>query len=163
MRKFARFAVTFLSFVALHAHAADLRVMINPAEIASLFPAAAKLRVVNVWALWCAPCVAEMPDFRTMDATFGSEVAFVGVNMDDMLPDASSKPVKAFLDKQKIAYPNIYYRGNVDTLGKYLDFNGSLPFTIVYDGKGKELWRQDGRIDREKMIAKLRDLLRRKS
>jgi len=137
--------------------------MINPAEIASLFPASAKLRVVNVWALWCAPCVSEMPDFRTMDATFGNEVAFVGVNMDDMLPDASAKPVKAFLDKQKIAYPNIYYKGNADTLGKVLNFNGSLPFTIVYDGKGKELWRYDGRIDREQMIAKLRDLLRRKS
>jgi thiol-disulfide isomerase/thioredoxin len=163
MRKFARFAVTFLSFIALHAHAADLRTLINPAEIAPVFPATAKLRVVNVWALWCAPCVAEMPDFRAMDAAFGSEVAFVGVNMDDMLPGATAKPVKAFLDKQKIAYPNIYYRGNIDTLGKYLDFNGSLPFTIVYDGKGKELWRHDGRIDREKMIAKLRDLLRRKS
>ncbi|PYQ30733.1 MAG: hypothetical protein DMF56_08000 [Acidobacteria bacterium] len=163
MRKFARFAVTFLSFAALHAHAADLRAMINPAEIASVFPVAAKLRVVNVWALWCAPCVAEIPDFRAMDAAFGSEVAFAGVNMDDMLPDASAKPVKAFLDKQKITYPNVYYKGNADSLGKYLNFNGSLPFTIVYDSKGKELWRQDGRIDREQMIAKLRDLLRRKS
>jgi len=163
MRKFARFAVISLSLIALRAHAADLRAVVNPAEIASVFPAAAKLRVVNVWALWCAACVAEMPDFRTMDAAFGSEVAFVGVNMDDMLPDSSAKPVKAFLDKQKIAYPNIYYKGNIDTLGKYLNFNGSLPFTIVYDGKGKELWRHDGRIDREEMIARLRDLLRRKS
>ncbi len=163
MRKFARFAVIFLSLVALRVNAADLRAIINPAEIKSVFPASAKLRVVNVWALWCAPCVAEMPDFRTMDATFGPEVAFVGVNMDDMLPDSSAKPVKAFLDKQKITFPNIYYKGNADVLGKYLDFNGSLPFTIVYDSKGKELWRHDGRIDREEMIAKLRDLLRRKS
>jgi len=163
MRKFARFAVIFLSVIALRAHAADLRAIVNPAEIKSVFPAPAKLRVVNVWALWCAPCVAEMPDFRAMDATFGSEVAFVGVNMDDMLPEASPKPVAAFLDKQKIAFPNIYYKGNADALGKYLDFNGSLPFTIVYDSKGKELWRHDGLIDREEMIARLRDLLRRKS
>jgi thiol-disulfide isomerase/thioredoxin len=149
--------------VALQAHAADLRTISKPSEIAPVFPAAAKLRVVNVWAMWCAPCVAEMPDFRTMDATFGSEVAFVGVNMDDMLPQASPQPVKAFLDKQKIAFPNVYYRGNADALGKYLKFDGSLPFTIVFDDKGKELWRHDGSIDREKMIAKLRDLLRRKS
>jgi hypothetical protein len=100
---------------------------------------------------------------RRGDAGLSHEVAFVGVNMDDMLPESSAKPVKTFLDKQKIAFPNIYYKGNADALGKYLDFNGSLPFTIVYDSKGKELWRHDGRIDREEMIAKLRDLLRRKS
>lgn len=163
MRKCARFAVTFLSVIALHAHAADLRTISKPSEIAPVFPAAAKLRVVNVWALWCAPCVAEMPDFRAMDAAFGSEVAFVGVNMDDMLPKASPQPVKAFLDKQKIAFPNVYYKGNIDALGKYLKFDGSLPFTIVFDDKGRELWRHDGSIDREQMIAKLRDLLRRKS
>ncbi|HEX6179227.1 MAG TPA: TlpA disulfide reductase family protein [Thermoanaerobaculia bacterium] len=141
--------------------AADLRAVREPAKIASVFPAAAKLRVVNVWAMWCAPCVAEMPDLRALDDAFGIEVAFAGVSLDDMLPDASQKPVRAFLDKHKIVYPNIYYTGNADALGDYLNFNGELPVTIVFDRSGKELWRHEGRINREQTIARLRDLLRR--
>lgn len=163
MRKCARFAVTFLSFVALPALAADLRPMREPAKIASVFPSGAKLRLVNVWAMWCVPCVAEMPDLRAIDETFGAEVALAGISLDDMLPDASQKPVKAFLDKHRITFPNVYYTGNADALGDYLKFSGEIPITIIYDGKGKELWRHQGRIDRNQTIARLRDLLRRKS
>ncbi len=162
MRKYARFAVTFLSLLALPALAADLRSIREPKKIASVFPAAAKLRLVNVWALWCVPCVAEMPDLRAIDETFGAEVALAGISLDDMLPDATPKPVNAFLDKQKIGFPNVYYTGNPDDLGDYLKFSGEIPITIVYDGKGKELWRHQGRIDRTQTIARLRELLRRK-
>ncbi len=162
MQKYARFAVTFLSLLALPALAADLRSIREPKKIASVFPAAAKLRLVNVWALWCVPCVAEMPDLRAIDETFGAEVALAGISLDDMLPDATPKPVNAFLDKQKIGFPNVYYTGNSDDLGDYLKFSGEIPITIVYDGKGKELWRHQGRIDRTQTIARLRELLRRK-
>ena len=165
MRKFARFAATFLSALFLFASsalAADLRAMKEPAKIVTVFPRTAKLRVVNVWALWCVPCVAEMPDLRAIDETFGAEVAMAGVSLDDMLPDATQKPVRAFLDKNKIAFPNIYYTGNPDALGDYLNFSGEIPITIVYDDRGKELWRHQGRINRNQTIAQLRNLLRRK-
>ena len=141
--------------------AADLRPVHDPAKIAGVFPRAAKVRVLNVWAMWCVPCVAEMPDLRAVDAAFGAEVAMAGVSLDDMLPDAKSAATAAFLDKQKVAYPNIYYTGNADDLGEHLRFNGEIPVTIVYDGDGKELWRQQGPIDRDKTIARLRETLRR--
>ena len=162
MRKCARFAAIFLSAVALRAHAADLRSIKEPAKIATVFPRAAQLRVVNVWAMWCAPCVAEMPDLRVIDETFGPEVAMAGISLDDMLPDASPKPVSKFLDRHKIAFPNVYYTGNADALGDYLDFRGEIPITIVFDANGRELWRHQGRIDRNQTIARLRELLRRK-
>ncbi|HEX2120784.1 MAG TPA: TlpA disulfide reductase family protein [Thermoanaerobaculia bacterium] len=162
MRKCARFAVSFLSLlVALPLFSADLRKVKEPAQIAAAFPRAAKLRVVYVWALWCAPCVAEMPDLRAIDDAFGPEVALTGISLDDMLPDASPKPVAAFLDKQKIKFPNIYYTGNSDALADWLRFSGEIPVTIVFDAKGKELWRHQGRLDRNQTIAQLRDLLRR--
>ncbi|HVR38086.1 MAG TPA: TlpA disulfide reductase family protein [Thermoanaerobaculia bacterium] len=163
MPKFARFAALFLSAaVALGAHAADLRPIKDPAQIRSVFPAAAKLRVLNVWATWCVPCVAEMPDLRVIDETFGSEVAITGVSLDDMIPGTEREKVVAFLDKQKIAFTNIYYTGNADDLGELLDFDGEIPITIVYDARGKEVWRHRGRLNREETIAQLRDLLRRK-
>jgi thiol-disulfide isomerase/thioredoxin len=141
--------------------AADLRAIKDPAKIASVFPAAAKVRVVNVWAMWCVPCVAEMPDLRAIDEAFGAEVTLAGVSLDDMLPDAKSEKTAQFLDKQKIAFPNVFYTGNADELGEQLKFSGEIPVTIVFDRKGNELWRHQGRLDREKTIARLRETLRR--
>ena len=162
MRKFARFAALSLSVAALPLFGADLRTVKEPAKIAAVFPAQAKLRVLNLWAMWCIPCVLEMPDLRAIDETFGDEVALVGVSLDDMLPDAERERTVSFLEKQRIAYPNVYYTGNPDDLGDQLKFDGEIPITIVYDGDGKELWRHTGRLDREETIARLRDLLRRK-
>ena len=162
MRKFARFAALSLSVLALPLFAADLRTVKEPAKIAAVFPATAKLRVLNLWAMWCIPCVLEMPDLRAIDEAFGDEVALVGVSLDDMLPGAERERTVSFLDKQRIAYPNVYYTGNPDDLGDELKFDGEIPITIVYDGNGKELWRHTGRLNREETIARLRELLRRK-
>jgi thiol-disulfide isomerase/thioredoxin len=161
MPKSARFAALSLSLLTLTASAADLRIVKEPAKIAAVFPAAAKVRVVNVWAMWCVPCVAEMPDLRAIDEAFGAEVTLAGVSLDDMLPDAKSEKTAQFLDKQKIAFPNVYYTGNPDELGEELEFSGEIPVTIVFDRKGNELWRHQGRLDREKTIARLRETLRR--
>ena len=162
MREFARFAALSLSaFVALSAMGADLRPVKEPAKIADVFPKTAKLRLLNVWATWCAPCVVEMPDLRTIDETFSAEVALIGISLDDMIPDAKQADVARFLDRQQIAFPNVYYTGNADRLAEHLKITGELPVTIVYDANGKELWRHQGRIELDKTIAQLRELLRR--
>jgi thiol-disulfide isomerase/thioredoxin len=171
MPGFERFAATFLDvfvaaglsfFMANGALAADLRPVKDPAKIDAVFPAKATLRVLNVWATWCIPCVMEMPDLRSIDETFGAEVAILGVSLDDMIPGAKQETVANFLDRYRIAFPNVYYTGNPDALGERLDFDGEIPVTIVYDRRGNELWRHQGRIDREKTIARLRELLSRK-
>ncbi|HEV7919832.1 MAG TPA: TlpA disulfide reductase family protein [Thermoanaerobaculia bacterium] len=156
-----RLLPALLLLLATTAAAAELRDMKQPDRISSAFPAAAKLRVMNVWATWCVPCVAEMPELRAIDETFGPEVAMLGVSLDDMIPGAKRESVITFLDKQKIAYPNIYYTGNADDLGDRIKFDGEIPITIVYDRNGKELWRHQGAIDRKQTIAELRKLLRR--
>jgi thiol-disulfide isomerase/thioredoxin len=162
MPRFERFAALSLSaLLAFPLLAADLRQQREPKQLASVFPKTAKLRVVNIWATWCAPCVAEMPDLKVIDATFGAEVAMAGITLDNMLPDGTPQKVTAFLDKQKIAFPNVYYTGSPDALGDHLRFSGEMPVTIIFDSAGKELWRHEGRIDREQTIARLRDLLRR--
>jgi len=165
MPKSVPFAASFLrpvllALLALPALAADLRVVKEPTGIAVVFPSVAKVRVINVWAMWCVPCVAEMPDLRAIDDAFGADLAMVGVTLDDMLPDAKSAKTAQFLDAQKIVFPNVYYTGNADDLAGHLRFSGEIPLTIVFDRKGKELWRHQGRLDREKTIARLRETLR---
>jgi len=152
---------TALFLLALPLAAADLRPVKTPAEIAKAFPSTAKVRLLNVWATWCVPCVQEMPDLRAIDEMFGAELAVVGVSLDDMIPDTKPEKVVSFLDRQRIAFPNIYYTGNLDAIGEHLDFDGEIPLTILYDRKGEELWRHQGRLQRDETIARLRDILRR--
>ena len=50
--------------------------------------------VVNKWASWCAPCIAEFPDLQKTAKKYGSRVAFLGVNVSD-----SDAKAKQFLRK----------------------------------------------------------------
>lgn len=161
MPRFVRFAASFLSVLALPLLAADLRPLKDPARIEAVFPRTAKVRLLNVWATWCVPCVAEMPDLLAIDNAFGGELAMAGVSLDDMIPDSRSDKVRTFLEKAKITFPNVYYTGSADALGERLKFNGEIPITIIYDRNGKELWRHQGRLERDATIAQLRDILRR--
>jgi thiol-disulfide isomerase/thioredoxin len=151
-----------LLLLAASASAATLRDDVKqPGKIKDAFPKSAKLRVVNIWATWCVPCVAEMPELRKTAAALGSEAAFVGVSVDDTIPDAKPASVAAFLDKQKIGYTNIYYRGSVDDLTSYYRFEGEIPITLAFDRSGKEVWRHAGPIRSAEAIAELRKILRR--
>lgn len=165
MSKSVRFAATFLSAALCLASAptlaaADVRVVRDPAKIDEVFPPSAKLRMINVWATWCAPCVLEMPDLRAIDETFGAELAMTGVSLDNRIPDAQQERATNLLEKYRIDFPNIYYTGNLDALGEKLRFDGAIPLTIVYDANGNELWRHQGRLRRQETIAQLRELLR---
>ena len=150
-----------LLLLATSAAAAELRDVADPAKIKEVFPAAAKIRVVNIWATWCVPCVAEMPELRAVAKAFGPEVALAGVSMDNMIPEMTRQKVIVFLDRQKVSYINLYYRGNADDLSRVLGFEGEMPVTIAFDRQGKEVWRHQGAIKSTDTIAELRKLLRR--
>lgn len=164
-RPFALLAVLLavLLLMAGTASAADLRDLKDPARIKDVFPRSAKIRVVNIWATWCVPCVAEMPELRAVRAAFGEEVALIGVSMDDMIPGAKRQSVAAFLDRQKIGYINVYYNGNSDDLTRHYHFEGEIPVTIAFDAAGREVWRHQGAIRSANTISELRKLLRRMS
>ena len=151
-------------FAAFCLNAATLLEVKEPAKIAQAFSSEASLRVVNVWATWCVPCVEEISDLRAIREAFGADVSMIGVSLDDMIPGdraATRRKVESFLDQKKVSYRNVYYSGNSDKLADALRFNGEIPITIIYGRDGRELWRKQGKIDRQQTIAEIRKLLRR--
>lgn len=44
--------------------------------------------VVNFFAAWCPPCVAEMPEFQSVFEELGGEVAFLGLSQDRAADEA---------------------------------------------------------------------------
>ena len=106
------------------------------------------LRVINVWATWCGPCVTEFPEFIKMNRMYrGREFQFISISADD--PENKDKALK-FLQKQEAS--NINYIFNVDDKYKLIDaidpkWEGALPYTIIIEPGGKIAYAKQGAID----------------
>ena len=94
--------------------------------------------LLNLWATWCGPCVAEMPTLNT--AARGMTVVTVSQDLGD---DAKAK-VTSFLAKGGYTKLQAYLDPRADMSVAY---NASLPTSILYDSAGREVWRMTGGMD----------------
>ncbi len=107
--------------------------------------------LLNLWATWCAPCVAELPTLDGLAAREAGRMSVITVSQDSDGADSEGRgetaaaKVDAFFSRAKFAQ-----------LGAYLDAESALmtqlgvqvlPTTILYDAAGKEVWRVTGELD----------------
>jgi thiol-disulfide isomerase/thioredoxin len=110
--------------------------------------------VVNVWASWCPPCIAETPALEAVhDKTQADGVSFVGVNTESDVAAA-----KAHERRFDVTYPSIGDDGG----RVLLDLRGSLPptstpSTLVLDRKGRVAARVVGRVDESTLTSLVED------
>jgi peroxiredoxin len=111
-----------------------------------------KLRMINVWATWCGPCVIEFPDLVTIHRMYrGREFELITISADDR---EDQERAIAFLKKQESSTRNYLFDGNPYDLFDALDAetdeqnaSGALPFTILVKPGGEVVYRHEGRID----------------
>jgi len=88
-----------------------------------------KIVVMNLWASWCPPCRAEMPDLQSVAREFAKDgVVVVGVNQGESAERAAS-----FARSLDIAFP--IWIDDAQRYGRVYAALG-LPTTVVIDRRG---------------------------
>jgi len=91
--------------------------------------------LVNLWATWCAPCVAELPQLDKL-ASGGLRVLTVSQDMNEtgkvagFLKDKGAPHLEPWLDPEN------------DLSTQYAV--STLPTSIYYDAQAREVWRVTG-------------------
>jgi peroxiredoxin len=114
-----------------------------------------KLRLINVWATWCGPCVTEFPSFIEMHRMYKErDFELITVSADN--PENKDKALK-FLKKSQASVNN--YLFSLDDKYKLIEaidpkWQGALPYTMLVEPGGKIVYAKQGIID-PKEIKKL--------
>jgi peroxiredoxin len=107
-----------------------------------------KLRLVNVWATYCGPCIVELPELVTANRMYrGREFETITISIDGA--DRKEKALEA-LKKAKVSSTNyILEEDSRDALADALDpkWQGPLPHTILIAPGGKVIYRKTGAFD----------------
>lgn len=100
-----------------------------------------KVVLLNAWATWCPPCVAEMPSLDELQGLRGgADFAVVPISFDRKMDDAQT-----FYDRNNLSSLPLIHDGSF-AVNARLELPG-LPTSILYDRNGRELARLPGEAD----------------
>jgi len=145
---------------------------IDAAGVAALRKGGTKnVRLFNVWATWCVPCVAEFPERVMTSRKFDMRnFEFINISVDEAKDTAK---VKAFLEKHAAGLSErlkksvkeegrksnsyIFTGGSMEDLMKVLDpeWQGGVPHTVLVDTNGRVLWRHSSQVNGDELRAKV--------
>lgn len=116
-----------------------------------------KVRIVNFWASWCAPCVKELPYFKKIADNYSSQVEVIFISLD--FADEVEK-AKKVLDKKQILWDSYLldetkYDTWISDVQK--DWQGAIPVTLLIKGKKKIFI--EGETNYEDLEKKIKQLL----
>jgi thiol-disulfide isomerase/thioredoxin len=146
-----------LIFFAIEANGQEL---VKLAQLKKEISSGNKIKVLNFWATWCAPCVKELPLFEKLHQE-NEDVEVLLVSMDYDL-DPNPAKVKRFMDRKNLRSRVVFLVESnpsewIDEIDK--DWGGALPATLIINPKTGRRKLVDGEMkegELEKIIETLK-------
>ena len=106
-----------------------------------------KVTVINFWATWCGPCVAEIPHFEELYQNYKEDVSVVAIN-----GDAEESDVSEFLTEKWLDY-EIPFAQDTNETNAYglLGGDGAMPMTLILDREGTVVYHTFSSVTYEKL------------
>ena len=143
----------------------DLKVQTFPELETTLASLRGKPAIVNIWATWCPPCVAELPDLVATAHEYGPKgVTFLGISYDllDRRKDREKVTisVRRFLAARGLDLPVVILDADdSDAVTRKFGLSEFVPYTLAFDKDGTIVDRQEGNTNRERFSAMAERLL----
>ena len=96
-----------------------------------------KVIIVNFWATWCPPCVAEMPEIQSLYMKYGDRVAFV------LVTGEKQEIVEDFMEKNQYMMPVFY----MPTAPPEIFSFRAYPTTFIISRDGRIVSRKTGAVN----------------
>lgn len=109
-------------------------------------------RLINLWATWCGPCVAELPMFVEINRMYRRRhFELITISMDE--PDADADALK-ILKSSHASMQNFHaVETDTDKFAEAFDekWPGPIPYTILVAPGGEIVYRKEGEIDAQEL------------
>lgn len=114
-----------------------------------------KVVVIDFWATWCGPCIAEMPHMKELYAQYKNKgVEFLGISLDQPEDQGGLEKLRKYCDENDIIWPQ-YYQGNYWSSEYSVSWGiNSIPAMFIVDQNG-HLYSTSARGQLDKMLPEL--------
>jgi len=122
--------------------------------------------LLNFWAIWCAPCVAELPELHECKEAFADQGGDVLLISYDLMipiegtPEQEVARVADFLAGREFTFDSLVFdEDGYDGINDLLDLPGGVPVTLAFDAEGEIVDRQVNKAGRERFDEMMRKAL----
>jgi thiol-disulfide isomerase/thioredoxin len=128
------------------------RLLDSDGQIYTVADAKNQVIVINFWATWCPPCIAEMSSLNTLYQDYADRVLFLFITTDDM------GLVNMFKSKKGYDFPVYNYHRSVPSIFK----TSTIPRTMILGKDGQVVVDEHGALDWNSSAVRslLNDLIR---
>jgi thiol-disulfide isomerase/thioredoxin len=117
-----------------------------------------KLKLINIWATWCGPCIIEYPEFIKIHRMYKDrDFEFISLSADKL--ESKEKALK-FLNNKNSAVKNYIFSGEeIYQLIEAVDpsWDGALPYTVLLEPGGEIVFKEMGTIEPLELKRKIVD------